>query len=87
MTDLHNGDNMLKIISSTTYSQFRDWLRAGRMKRELTVRQLALLLDESPAVISKIETGQRRMDIYEYTQYCKVLELNPNEGLKILRNG
>ena len=78
---------MQKSISSITYSHFLTWLKAGRVKRELTVRQLALLLDESASVVSKIETGQRRMDIFEYIQYCKVLKLDTNEGLKILKKG
>lgn len=78
---------MRKAISSKTYDQFREWLKESRVKRELTIRQLAALLGKHASVIGKIETGQRRLDLYEYCQYCDVLELDPNEGLKILRKG
>lgn len=76
---------MQKAISSHTYSQFLDWLKEGRIKQDLTIRELAVLLDKHASVIGKIETGQRRLDLYEYAQYCEVLKLDPVEGLKILR--
>lgn len=75
---------MEKSISSPTYHQFLAWLKAGRTGRDLTIRDLAELLGEHPSVIGKIETGQRRLDIYEYAQYCAVLDLKPLDGLRIL---
>lgn len=72
---------MQKSISSHRYSLFLDWLKAGRISRGLTIRQLAELLGEHSSVIGKIETGQRRLDLYEYCQYCEVLELDLAEGL------
>lgn len=75
---------MRKAISSHQYSQFLNWLKTGRINRGLTIRQLAELLDEHASVIGKIETGQRRLDIYEYCQYCEVLKLDLIEGLVFL---
>ena len=77
---------MRKSISSPTYTQFLDWLREGRVNQGLTVRDLGELLEVHPSVIGKIETGQRRLDVYEYAQYCKVLSLQPSEGLSILQD-
>ena len=76
---------MHKSISSPSYSKFLDWLRKGRVDQDLTVRELAELLGEHPSVIGKIETGQRRLDVYEYVQYCEALRLKPIDGLSILR--
>lgn len=76
---------MEKAIYSTTYSSFLAWLKAGRARKGLTIRQLAELLGESSAVVGKIETGDRRLDIYEFCQYCEVLGLDPSEGLAILQ--
>lgn len=75
---------MHKSISSTTYSGFLGWLKDGRVRRGLTIRELAVLLDEHPSVVGKIETGQRRLDVFEYVQYCQVLKLAPEEGLALL---
>lgn len=76
---------MHKAISSDTYSLFLEWLKEGRAKRGLTIRQLAELLDEHPSVVGKIETGQRRLDVFEYCQYCEVLSLSPCDGLMLLK--
>lgn len=78
---------MQKSISSHRYSLFLDWLKVGRVDRGLTIRQLAELLDEHTSVIGKIETGQRRLDLYEYCQYCEVLGLDSAEGLVFLLGG
>lgn len=45
---------------------------------------MAELLDEHSSVIGKIETGQRRLDLYEYCQYCDALGLDLMEGLVFL---
>jgi transcriptional regulator with XRE-family HTH domain len=76
---------MQKSISSPTYLPFLDWLKQSRASRGLTIRDLAELLGEHPSVIGKIETGQRRLDIFEYVQYCKLLKVEPSEGLSILQ--
>ena len=75
---------MDKAIYSNTYAEFLVWLKEGRTQKGLTIRQLAFLLGEHTSIIGKIETGHRRLDVYEYCQYCKVLNLNPTDGLMIL---
>jgi transcriptional regulator with XRE-family HTH domain len=77
---------MLKANYSKTYAQFLSWLKEGRVEKGLTIRQLAELLGEHSSVIGKIEVGERRLDVYEYCQYCKALDLDPNEGLKVLKS-
>lgn len=75
---------MKKAIFSEDYRRLLAWLKAGREAKHLTIRQLAELLEESHAVVGKIETGERRMDLFEYVQICRVLQLNPVLGLKLL---
>jgi transcriptional regulator with XRE-family HTH domain len=76
---------MLKSNYSKTYAQFLSWLKEGRVEKGLTIRQLAELLGEHSSVIGKIEVGERRLDIYEYCQYCNALGLDPKKGLDVLR--
>ncbi|MBA6256465.1 MULTISPECIES: helix-turn-helix domain-containing protein [unclassified Colwellia] len=75
---------MIKSINIEKYQKLLSWLKVERLSRGLSVRDLALIIDEPFQFISKIETGQRKLNIYEYVQYCEALGLDPAEGLKIL---
>jgi transcriptional regulator with XRE-family HTH domain len=75
---------MIKSINTEKYQELINWLKAGRLDKGLTVRQLALIIDEPFQLVSKIETAQRKLNIHEYVQYCDALELDPVEGLEIL---
>ncbi len=75
---------MIKSINTEKYQSLIDWLKTERQEQGLTVRQLALIIDEPFQFISKIETAQRKLNIHEYVQYCEALNLDPIEGLKIL---
>ena len=50
----------------------------------LTMRDLAILIDEPFQFISKVETGQRRFTVHKYVHYCEALELNPIDTIKRL---
>ncbi len=75
---------MIKSINTEKYQELTNWLKAERLARGLSVRELALIIDEPFQFISKIETAQRKLNVYEYVQYCEALGLNPSDGLKIL---
>ncbi len=47
----------------------------------LSQRALAEKLDVIYSLVGKIETGERRLDIFEFITYCESLELSPNEVL------
>lgn len=65
-------------------NRFR-WLASIRKERGLTVRDVGKLIGEHHQLISRIETLQRKLNIYEYIQYCEALEINSDEGLEILK--
>lgn len=75
---------MIKSINTQKHQDLVNWLKAGRLSKGLTVRDLAILIDEPFQLISKIETAQRRLTIHEYVQYCQILDLDLSEGLAIL---
>jgi len=75
---------MIKSINSEKYQSLVDWLKTERQNQGLTVRQLALKIDEPFQFISKIETAQRKLNVYEYVQYCEALNVDPVEGLAML---
>ena len=76
---------MIKSINSEKYQLLLDWLKEERLSKGLSIRDLALIIDEPFQFISKIETAQRKLNIYEYVQYCEALNLDPTNGLKILK--
>lgn len=75
---------MIKSINTEKHQKLLDWLKAGRLNKSLSVRELALIIDEPFQFISKIETAQRKLSIHEFVQYCEALNLDPADGLKIL---
>ena len=77
---------MIKSTSSAKYQQLLKWLKEERQESELSMRDVAALIDEPHQFIAKIESGERRLDVYEYVQYCRALEIDPSVGLEILES-
>lgn len=74
---------MIKSINTEKYQELINWLKAGRLAKGLSIRDLAVIIDEPFQFVSKIETAQRKLNIHEYIQYCDALSLDPAEGLAI----
>ena len=72
---------MEKTIYATKYAALRRWLVAAREQQELSIRDLGGRLDAPSSFITKTELGERRLDVYEYVQYCEALGIDPKEGL------
>ncbi len=75
---------MKKAISSPKYAALIDWLKAARTDQGLSMRDLALRLDEPHSFVQKVEILERRLDVSEYVDYCNALNLNPKDGLDLL---
>ena len=76
---------MIKEIENTKYEVLIDWLKKSRLDKNLTIRELAVLIDEPFQFVSKVENCQRRLNVYEYVQYCKALDISPNDGIELLK--
>ncbi|MBU2977891.1 helix-turn-helix transcriptional regulator [Alteromonas sp. C1M14] len=76
---------MIKHINDPRYEAVIRWLVNARQQKGLTVRQLAALIDESHQFVNKVETCQRRLNVFEYVQYCEALGLTPGDGLNLLK--
>ena len=75
---------MKKSIPSNKYLSLVAWLKTSRLKQDLTMRDLGELLNMPHQFIGKVESGERRLDVYEYVQYCKSLNIDPVKGLEFL---
>lgn len=76
---------MIKHINDPRYEALVNWLILARKEKGLTTRELGATLDESHQFVNKVETMQRRLNVYEYVQYCEVLGLEPEHGIELLK--
>lgn len=68
-------------VHSSHYEKLRLWLKSARQARELSLRDVAEITGVHYSVYAKMEHARRRIDIVEFVEYCKVLEVDPQEGL------
>jgi transcriptional regulator with XRE-family HTH domain len=70
---------MRRSIYSNENKALTEWLVEQRQKAKLTQRELASLLDVHHSIVGKIETGERRLNVVEFVEYCLRLDANPHE--------
>ena len=75
---------MKKTIYSSEVKILCAWLKEKRELSNLTMRELAKLLNTSHATVGKIELGERRLDVIEWIEYCEALNADPFECLEAL---
>ncbi len=75
---------MEKSISSNAYQKLADWLRESRESKGWSMRELGEKLGEPHSFVQKVESRERRIDVYELVQYCKVLGVDPCTAIRIV---
>jgi len=60
------------------------WLKQARLDHGLTMVQLGKALGKPHSFVQKVELGERRLDLVEFAWYCKALNLDPLEGMKVV---
>ena len=76
---------MIKHINDSRYKALIDWLKNARNEKGLTVRELGQLLNEPHQFIVRVETCERKLNVFEYVQYCDALGLDTSVGLNKLK--
>lgn len=64
---------MEKSIYSQEYQRFLELLRETRETKGLTQTQVAEKLGQTQSFISKVERGERRLDIVELRAFCSAI--------------
>ncbi|MBL8571964.1 MAG: helix-turn-helix transcriptional regulator [Phreatobacter sp.] len=59
------------------YETFRATLIAARKGAGLTQAQLASKLNRPQSFVAKVENGERRLDVVEFTEYAEAIEVAP----------
>lgn len=68
-----------KSIHSSEHELLRQIFIRQRKTLGLSQRELAERMGIIYSAIGKIETGDRRLDVIEFIQYCQVLEISPHD--------
>lgn len=69
----------VKSLNKAEYDILLDVLRAAREHAGLSQHALSRALDEDPMYIHKVENKDRRLDLLEFVELCKVLRLDPHD--------
>jgi len=75
---------MQKTITSSKYASLVAWLKQARVDQGVSMRELASRLDAPHSFVQKVETMERRLDVFEYSLYCKALGVDVHKGLDLL---
>jgi|TARA_B110000211_G_C14041567_1_gene537015 transcriptional regulator with XRE-family HTH domain len=75
---------MNKAITSEKYNKLNLIFKERRLALGLSMRDLGEIIKEPHSFVQKVEANQRKLDIFQFVQYCEALEMNPAETLKIL---
>jgi transcriptional regulator with XRE-family HTH domain len=75
---------MKRSIYSNENKVLAAWLIEQRKKAELTQRELALLLNVHHSIVGKIETGERRLNVVEFVEYCLKLDADPHQIIDVV---
>lgn len=63
------------------YIEIIDRLIARRLELKITQVDFGAAYGEDQSFVSRVERRQRRMDVYEFVRWCRLLDLKPSEVL------
>ena len=70
------------MLERQKYELLRSELKKARLQAKLLQADLAKRLKKPQSFISKIESGERNLDVIEFIAYCEALNINPSNHLK-----
>ncbi len=70
------------MLEHQKYELLRAELKKARLEAKLLQADLAKKLKKPQSYVSKVESGERNIDVIEYTTYCKAIGINPLTQLK-----
>lgn len=69
---------------SKEYAALRAWLKTKREEKGLSLREVGELVGRHHSVIGKMEQDRRKIDVVEFVEYCKALDIDPTEGIQVI---
>jgi transcriptional regulator with XRE-family HTH domain len=72
------------MLERQKYEFLRSELKKARLEAQVLQKDLAKTLRRPQSYISKIESGERSMDVIEFINYCHGIGADPAKWLKKL---
>ncbi|MEC4594302.1 helix-turn-helix transcriptional regulator [Nitrospirillum amazonense] len=69
---------------SESYRRIVEGLIAARKSRKLTQGDVAARMGTDQSQVSKLERGERRVDVIDYVRYCRAVGMAPGELLDVV---
>lgn len=70
---------MTRSVFGASYARLREILVAARRKSGLTQVDVAAKLHRPQSFVSKVESGERRLDVVELIQFAEAVGANPSQ--------
>lgn len=70
------------MLERQKYEFFRSELKKARLSSGLLQKDLAKLLHRPQSYISKIESGERSIDVVEFIYYCQAMGIDSAKFIK-----
>ena len=70
------------MLEQQKYEFLRSELKKTRLAGKLLQQDLAEKLKKPQSYVSKVESGERTLDVLEFLSYCKALGVEPIKWLK-----
>jgi len=75
----------MKSLHTREYTALKQWLIRAREAAGLTQQQLADRLGKPQSYVSKIESGERRIDPVELVRHAQALGADPNAAITAIK--
>lgn len=70
------------MLERQKYELLRSELKNARLQAKLLQADLAKRLKKPQSYVSKVESGERNLDVIEYASYCDALSIDPVKQLR-----
>lgn len=77
-----DGNRMAQSTHHRRYQTLLRLLKSWRASAGLTQIQVGERLGNTQTFVSKVERGERRLDVVEFTEWCEALGMAPDEALQ-----
>lgn len=64
------------------YEALLDYIREARLRSGFRQKRISERLGKARGYLYKVESGQRRLDVVEFVQLCRAMDLDPVVALK-----
>jgi transcriptional regulator with XRE-family HTH domain len=76
------GNRMAQSTHHRQYQALLELLRSWRAKAGLTQTEVGERLGNTQTFVSKVERGERRLDVVEFAEWCEALGVAPSDGIQ-----